>query len=199
MGMNADAYRRQLSQLLPPGAAWSQEPASNLQRLLGGLGASFARVHRRSDDLWRETDPRQTYEMLDRWEAAFGLPDACSVQGSQTVLERLQALNAKVFSVGGQSHEYYIALAAILGYPGATITEYCARRHGRARMGERYGQEDWEQAWQLNLPEQKVTPRRFGISVYGERYRVWGDTYLECVISHRRQGGSIVFFSYGGI
>jgi uncharacterized protein YmfQ (DUF2313 family) len=198
MGMSAEAYGRQLSQLLPPGPAWTQEPESNLQRLLRGLGESFARAHQRSDDLWRETDPRRTYEMLERWEAAFGLPDTCSVQGSQTVLERLQALNAKVFAVGGQSREYYIALAAILGYPNATITEYGARRHGRVRMGEAYGLEDWEQAWQLNLPEQKVTTRKYGVSAFGERYRAWGDTYLECVISHQRQGGSIVLFSYGG-
>lgn len=199
MGMNADAYRRQLSQLLPPGPAWNQEPSSNLQRLLGALGESYARVHRRSDDLWRETDPRTTYEMLDRWEAAFGLPDACSVQGSQTILERLQALNAKVFAVGGQSRDFYIALAAVLGYPNATITEYQARRHGRARMGELYGGVDWEQVWQLNLPSPKVTVRRHGLSVHGEPYRVWGDTYLECVISHQQQGGSIVLFSYGSV
>lgn len=196
--MSAEAYGRQLSQLLPPGPAWTQEPNSTLQRTLRGIGESFARVHRRSDDLWRETDPRRTYEMLERWEAAFGLPDACSVQGSQTILERLQALNARVFAVSGQSREYYIALAAMLGYPNATITEYGARRHGRARMGERFGNVDWEQVWQMNLPEQKVSARRHGVSVCGERFRVWGDNYLECVISHQRQGGSIVFFSYGG-
>lgn len=198
MGMSAEAYGRQLSQLLPPGPAWTQDPTSNLQRSLRALGESFARVHRRSDDLWRETDPRSAYEMLERWEAAFGLPDACSVQGSQTILERLQALNAKVFAVGGQSRDYYIALAALLGYPNATITEYCARRHGRARMGERFGDVDWEQVWQMNLPEQKVADRRHGVSACGERFREWGDTYLECVISHRQQGGSIVLFSYGG-
>lgn len=197
--MNAEAYGQQLAQLLPPGTAWTQEPDSHLQRLLRALGASLARAHQRSDDLLRETDPRQTYELLERWEAVLGLPDACSVEGSQTVGERVQAVVAKLVGSGGQSRPYFIALAAALGYPGATITEYQARRHGRCRMGEGYGGEAWEEVWQLNLPEQQVASRRYGQSACGEAYRVWGDTRLECIVSRDKPAGSIVLFSYGGL
>jgi uncharacterized protein YmfQ (DUF2313 family) len=198
MVMSAEAYGRQLGQLLPPGAAWTQEPESNLQRLLRALGESLARAHQRSDDLFRETDPRQTYELLDRWEAALGLPDACSLEGSQTVGERVQAVVAKIASLGGQSRPYFIALAAAFGYPAVTITEYQARRYGRARMGELYGGEGWEEVWQLNLPEQQVTSRHYGQSAYGEPYQIWGDTRLECIVSRDKPAGSIVLFSYGG-
>ena len=196
--MSADAYGRQLGQLLPPGAAWTQEPGSNLQRLLRALGESLARVHQRSDDLFRETDPRQTFEVLDRWEAALGLPDTCSLHGSQTVGERVQAVVAKLAGQAGQSRAYFIALAATFGYPGVTITEYQARRHGRARMGELYGGEDWEEVWQLNLPEQQVTTRQYGQAACGEPYQIWGDTRLECIVSRDKPAGSIVLFSYGG-
>lgn len=196
--MSAEAYGQQLAQLLPPGTAWTQEPESNLQHLLRALGESLARVHQRSDDLFRETDPRQTYELLERWESALGLPDSCSLEGSQTVAERVQAVVAKLISAGGQSRAYFIALAATLGYPDVTITEYWARRHGRSRMGEPYGGEDWEEVWQLNLPEQQVTARQYGRSAYGEPYRIWGDTRLECIVSRDKPAGSIVLFSYGG-
>lgn len=196
--MTAEAYGQQLAQLLPPGTAWTHEPDSHLQRLLQALGTSLARVHRRSDDLLRETDPRQTYELLERWEEVLGLPDACSVEGSQTVGERVQAVVAKLVGSGGQSRPYFIALAAALGYPDATITEYQARRHGRASMGERYGGEDWEDTWQLNLPASLVIQRRHGRAAMGEPYQVWGDSQLECVLHKRKPAGSILLFTYGG-
>lgn len=197
--MTAETYGQQLAQLLPPGTAWTQEPDSNLQRLLTALGASLARAHQRSDELFRETDPRQTYELLERWEAVLGLPDACSIEGSQTVRERVQAVVARLIASGGQSRAYFIALSAAFGYSDATVSEYQARRHGRARMGEHYGGEDWEEVWQLNLPAQQVLAREYGQAAYGERYRVWGDTRLECVVSRDKPAGSLVLFSYGGL
>lgn len=197
MAVSAEGYRRLLSQLLPPGLAWSQDVESVLQRLLLALGRALARVEQRSDELFQETDPRQTYLLLDRWEALLGLPDSCSVHGSQTVLERLQAVLAKLTQIGGLNRAYYLALAETQGYPDATITEYCARRHGRSAMGEPFGDVDWEEVWQLNLPAQQVTPRRHGLSVHGEPYQTWGDTRLECIITRDKPAGSIVFFSYG--
>ena len=194
MVMSAEAYGRQLGQLLPPGAAWTQEPESNLQRLVRALGASLARVHQLSDDLFRETDPRQTYELLDRWEAALGLPDAQveriymagllhdvgKIGVPESVLQKASKLTDEEFEL-------------IKKHP-----EIGARRYGRARMGELYGGEGWEEVWQLNLPEQQVTSRQYGQSAYGEPYQIWGDTRLECIVSRDKPAGSIVLFSYGG-
>lgn len=100
---------------------------------------------------------------------------------------------------GNQPNTSVYLLDEADGYPSATITEYGARRYGRAHMGEAYGNEAWEDAWQLNLPETLVIPRRHGRSAHGERYRVWGDAELECVMQKRKPGGSILFFRYGGI
>lgn len=197
MAMSPENYRHSLTQLLPSGPAWTQEPGSALQRLLGALGQALARVEQVSDSLYQETDPRQTYALLDRWETLLGLPDGCSLAGSLTVLERVQAVVTRLIDRGGQSRSDYIALAEALGYPGATITEHRARRHGRAEMGEPYGGDDWEQAWQLNLPTSQVVGRRYGLSGIGEPYRFWGDSQLECVLSKSKPAGSILFFSYG--
>lgn len=199
MGVTGTDYGRLLSQLLPPGAAWPQDPDSNLQALLRAFGQSFARAHNRADDLYREGDAGQAFETLERWEAALGLPDECSIQGSMTVQERVAAVLAKLLGQGGQSRAHFLALAEALGYPDANLTEYWARRHGRACMGEPYGDEDWEDAWQLNLPDSLVIERRHGRSAMGEPYRVWGDSQLECVMHKRKPGGSILTLTYGGI
>lgn len=198
-GVTAEQYGRQLAQLLPPGQAWTNDPDSNLVRLLCGLGASLARAHRRADDLFNETDGGQAFETLDRWEAQLGLPDSCSVQGSQTVQERVQAVLTKLLDAGGMSRADFLAMAEVMGYPSATITEFGARRYGRARMGEAYGGEDWENAWQLNLPASLVIERRHGRSAMGEPYRVWGDSQFECVMHKRKPAGSILTFTYGDI
>lgn len=198
MGVTADDYGRLLAQLLPPGAAWSQDPDSILQSLLRAFGEALARAHRRADDLYREADGGEAYETLERWEAALGLPDSCSLHGSQTLQERTGAVIARLFGMGGQSRAYFLGLAEALGYPDATITEYQARRHGRARMGEAYGGEDWEDTWQLNLPASLVIQRRHGRSAMGEPYQVWGDSQLECVMHKRKPAGSILLFTYGG-
>lgn len=91
----------------------------------------------------------------------------------------------------------FLALAEVMGYPNATITEFGARRYGRARMGEPYGGEDWENAWQLNLPTSLVIERRHGRSAMGEPYRVWGDSQFECVMHKRKPAGSSLAFTYG--
>lgn len=194
--MSGEHYREQMSQLLPPGKAWAKERDSILQRLLRGLSESLSRVDVRADDLYRETNPEQTYELLERWERALGLPDECTVQGSLTVYERVRAVVSKLIHAGGQSRSYFIALAASLGYPNATIDEFGPRRFG-GYYGGWYGGDEWGEVWRLNLPETQVIPRRHGRGAMGERYQVWGDAELECIVNKRKPGGSIVIFGYG--
>ncbi|HWH86365.1 MAG TPA: putative phage tail protein [Pseudomonas sp.] len=196
MGMSGEQYRQQMSQLLPLGSAWARERDSILQRLLRGLSESLARVDLRADDLYRETDPQQTYELLERWERALGLPDECTVQGSMTVYERVRAVVAKLIHAGGQSRPYFIALAEALGYPDATITEFGPARFGMY-FGSYFGGPDWYEVWRLNLPETQVIPMRFGRAAMGERLQVWGDAELECIVNKRKPGGSIALFGYG--
>lgn len=196
MAMNGEQYREQVNLLLPPGRAWAKAPDSILQRLLRALSESLYRVETRSDDLYRETNPEQTYELLERWERALGLPDNCTVQGSLTVYERRRAVVSKLVHAGGQSRPYFIALAASLGYPDATISEFGPRRYG-GYYGGRYGGDEWNEVWRLNLPETQVLPRRHWRGAMGERYQVWGDAELECIVNKQKPGGSIALFGYG--
>lgn len=198
MAVTQDNYGRLLQQLLPPGSAWECEADSNLNKLLNGLGASLARLHNRALNLYDETGAAEAFETLARWEAALGLPDSCSLQGAQTVQERIGAVVSKLLSQGGISRRDFLRQAAAMGYPRASITEFAARRHGRSRIGESYGNEDWENAWQFNLPSSLVVERKHGRSAMGERYRVWGDAEFECLMHKRKPAGSILSFTYGG-
>ncbi|WP_410498152.1 YmfQ family protein [Chitinibacter sp. S2-10] len=191
MRLTQSDYLQQLQQLMPPGPAWEGEL---IVRELDVLAKSFAAVHARSGDLLREASPYQTTEMLADWERVCALPDSCSVQSSMTMADRRAAVAGKLMAIGGQSAAYFIAIAKAMGYPDATITQYSARRCGR-RMGTPYGGVAWQFVWQMNLPASQVVARRSG-SPMGERYRVWGNAQLECVINKLKPAHTLVRFKY---
>ncbi|GAB7128783.1 YmfQ family protein [Silvimonas sp. JCM 19000] len=196
MAVTSEDYRQQLSSLLPLGVAWSRNPDSVLQQLLAAFGAGFAAVHGRVDDLLREVFPLNSHELLDDYERVCGLPDECTVQGALTLAERQAAVATRLASTGGQSRAYFIGIAAAAGYSNATITEFRARRHGRARMGERYAGTDWQFVWQFNLPVSQVLHRRSGQPM-GEPYQVFGNASFECTINKLKPAHTRVFFAYG--
>lgn len=194
--MNADDYLQQCRSLLPPGPAWELADASPVSVQLQALATSAAGLDARAADLLREADPRSTYELLADWERVCGLPDECSVVSGLTLADRRAAVLAKLTATGGQSRAYFIGIAKSMGYANATITEYSARRYGRARMGGRYGGNAWNYVWQLNLPAQLFRRRTSG-APFGERYRVGGDAQLECVINKLKPAHTLVQFKYG--
>lgn len=121
MGLSADAYARQLKQLLPRGLVWKLDPASWLSKLLLGISDELARIDARSDDLLNEWDPRTAFETLPEWERMMRIPDGCL--GVSTVTsERQAAVTAKWIARGGAAPTYFIGVAARLGIV-ATIDE----------------------------------------------------------------------------
>ncbi len=114
---SADDYTDGLANLLPVGRAWSRDPDSVLMRFIGGLAAVWGDVvdSRAADLLERETDPRFTRDMLADWERAFGLPDPC-VAEPLTIADRITALLRRMTEAGGQSREFFYAIATSLGY-----------------------------------------------------------------------------------
>lgn len=192
--MMAEHYRDQLLALLPQGAAWLTDLESNLARLFHAWGDELARVDLRADELIEEADPRTTNELLPDWERVAGLPDGCTNQ-VDTLQERRNALLARLTAMGGQTPQYFIDVAAALGYT-ITITEFTTRRHGQARYGEQYAGEAWAYAWQVNAGVTTVVQRRHGQSGYGEPYQDWGNEILECVIRRLAPAHTFVIFAY---
>ena len=194
MKRTAEHYLSQLQALLPPGAAWPREDGQTLTEFLHALAEEFARIDGRASDIIREMDPRTVIEMLTDWERAYGLPDPCT-QAADTIPERINVLYEKVIRVGDQSPQYFIDVAAQLGFE-ITITEFFPFTVGSLANELLYGQA-WRFAWRVNAPAETVTlfDMRSGVD---EPLRDWGNEILECVISRLKPAHTHVQFAYGG-
>lgn len=195
MGLTETDYLRQLQALLPPGPAWSKEDDAPTSRLLGALAAELARVDGRAWQLIEEADPRTTAELFLDWERVAGLPDACAEAfgGEQTMEQRRNALVGRLTTLGGQSPEYFIGLAAALGY-AITITEFRVHTVEDDVEHPLYD-EAWNFAWQINAALNSVTEITVDSTVE-DPLAAWGNALLECVIERLKPAQSIVIFSY---
>lgn len=196
MALGAESYLQQLQALLPKGKAWTREVGTVLTNLLKGISQEFARIDARVDDLLNEADPRTTYELIDDWERVAGLPEV-GVTIEQTLAQRRAALESKLTMQGGQSRQYFIDLAAQIGYT-ITIVEHHAsdyRLSSRYGSDRRYGGEDWNFVWDVVTVNNTIFPRKYG-SNYGERYQTWGNDLLESRIRPKAPAQTLVRFIY---
>jgi uncharacterized protein YmfQ (DUF2313 family) len=121
--------------LLPQGQAWPRHPESTLVQACTGLSDYWGFVDGRAGDLLeRESDPRQTIELLPDWERNWGLPDPCYT-GPLSIHDRQVALILRMTMLGGQSRQFFIDVAAFLGYT-ITITEYAPFMAGVSNCGD---------------------------------------------------------------
>lgn len=192
--MSADQYRDALHTLQPPGVALPSEAGSKWAVLLLALAAEFERVDSSGESLIDEADPRTTTQLLADWELVAGLPDVCAPE-TQTTTERRAALVAKLTNLGGQSRQFFIELAARLGYT-VTITEFRPFRVGQNAAGDALHGDDWIFAWRVNAPSGVVREFEVGQSAAGDPLRSWGDSMLECAVVQRKPAQTQVFFAY---
>jgi uncharacterized protein YmfQ (DUF2313 family) len=165
-------------------------------RVIGGLAAEFARVHSRDCDLLAESYPGTALETLTDWERICGLPDPCTGTLG-TIQERRAAILVKLASRGGQSRQYFIDIAAALGFQ-ISITEYRPFRVGYGRTSLPLFDSEWQFYWRVTSFEQnqKIISFRVGQSATREPLRFWGNDILECLISNLKPAHTIVHFAY---
>lgn len=185
-------YTAQLKALLPRGAAWVRDMGTHIHLTLEAFAVEFATVETRSLQLLSEIDPRTTTELLPEWERAFGLPETCAAS-PDTLSGRQRALHEKVTRQGGQSRQYYIDVAARLGFV-VTISE---PRPWTVldQVNEGIWSEDITFTWIVNAPEETITDFTV-LSGVNEPLRDWGNELLECVISRLKPAHTTVLFSY---
>lgn len=165
-------YWAMLRALLPVGKVWRHALDATINKLLLAWADELARAELRCHQLVDEFDPRTTSELLPDWERVAGLPDPC-VTAAQSIEARRAALVSKLIYSGGQTPAYFIALAAEMGYPGATIDEYPNIPGNTNRH-----------AWRINIPSQAPVINHFTAdSDCDDWLRDWGDfrdQALEC-------------------
>jgi len=128
-------YAEAMSGLLPLGQAWPRHEESALMKVVRGLTRIWGDFEIRASHLleW-ESDPRLTVELLPDWERNWGLPDPC-YEAPQSVAERQFALVQRMTIQGAQSREFFIEVAASIGYT-ITIHEYRPWVVGIDRCGD---------------------------------------------------------------
>jgi uncharacterized protein YmfQ (DUF2313 family) len=163
------------------------------------LMPTWSRLHARLNDLIAETFPctLNPPELLTEWERSLGLPDPCVQPPLNSIQQRVAAVCAKFSARGGQSKEYFYALANALGYE-ITITEYTPFRTGINRAGDPLAGEAWAYAWTVNVANvPQITYFRVGLSVAGDPLRSWGNNMLECVLNAVKPAHTVLQFAYG--
>jgi uncharacterized protein YmfQ (DUF2313 family) len=212
-----DEYWHALSALLPQGIAWPRWPTSVIMSIVRGLAGIMGWMDNRAADLLeRESDPRQTVEMLDSWEKAWGLPDPCYA-GPLTIGERQHHLVLRMTMLGAQSRAFFISAAAFIGYT-ITITEYRPWMVGIDRCGDTRPFDpvagtlgDWPGwigtpaenrfAWTVHLKRPRLTWFRCSKGQVGTdpHLRIGLALDLECVIRRWRPAHTVVLFDYSGV
>ncbi len=188
---------------LPSGSAWPRDSDSGLMRWVAGCAQIWGDVSVRAATLLTvESDPRYTFEMLPDWERAFGLPDPC-VPVVQTLPERRVALVNKMTTQGGQSREYFIGVAADLGYT-ITIREFRPFQFGLSSFGGSRGRFFLPSArfyWKVTITGPRLTRFQFGSSSFGRDsfLEIRRAEDLECIFTRWQPAHAQVLFDYLGV
>jgi uncharacterized protein YmfQ (DUF2313 family) len=197
MGMNVQAWLASLQALLPPGRAFTREPGANLTSLLEGAAAMFAAAEDRALDLRNQSaDPLIATDMLPDWERLLGLPDECTADLLLSLADRQRIAGQRLVELGGQSRAHFIDLAARLGEPGCTISEFrpfnCNDDCNDALNGP-----DDRFTWRVNIPRPAGDVRWMTCNDdCTSALQEFTPSLIECPISERRPAHTTVLFSY---
>jgi uncharacterized protein YmfQ (DUF2313 family) len=219
---SGDDYAEALADLLPHGQAWPRRDESVLMMTVRGLAQVFGFMDARAADLLEtESDPRKTIELLPDWERNWGLPDPCFRQ-AQTIDQRHALLIFKMTLLGGQSREFFIAMAEWLGYE-ITITEYAPFMAGVSQAGDTRGMIEWNDTpgdhpertdyrWYIGPPEMRFywtihvidAPLTWFRSSSGQagvdpHLRIGYAYDLECLMRRWKPAHTDIVFDYSGL
>jgi uncharacterized protein YmfQ (DUF2313 family) len=183
----ASDYFWQFQRLLPRGRVWHRGWGTVEAAHILTLMPTWARLDGRALGVITDAFPFTTNDLLPEWEATLGLPDPCTGP-LDTIQERVDAVCAKFRARGGQSKDYFIAIAESLGFDGVTIDEFPPA--SPTDPGQVY-------TWRVNIfTGTDVRYFRAGESVAGDRLVTWGSTLLECELERLAPAHTEIIFAY---
>lgn len=197
MAMNVSTWLAALQSLLPPGSAFTREPGAALTRLLEALAAMFAAAEEKAVELRAQSsNPLIATNMLPEWERLLGLPDDCTANQDLSVAARQRIAGQRLVEMGGQSRAYFIDLAARLGEPGCSITEFRPFNCNDDCNDALHSQED-RFTWRVNIPRPLLDVRMMNCNdACDDALQVFDESLIVCPITERRPAHTKVIFSY---
>lgn len=151
MALTETDYQQQLRQLLPPGPAFDLALQPDWAQIVAALAPELARVNGNGEALVLEMNPATATVLLPYWEGYLGLPDVCTVPGSQTLEERRQAVIDKLTATGAPQLSYYRKLGSQLDLP-MQIEEFREARVGSISVGDFLYGAGWPWSWIASVP-----------------------------------------------
>jgi len=141
-------YAKLLLALLPPGRAHTAED-QGLSEALEGLGVEWARVEARLLAVIEELDVSTASELLNAWEAVYGLPDSCDPSPPASDSERQEALKARLIARNGSQPAIVRDVINAAGYSGLSIEIQIAVlfRADEGHADDRLYDSTWANAW----------------------------------------------------
>lgn len=206
-----EKYKQLLINFLPPGKLWVVKNQPNFEKLLEATAQEFCRVDERAEQMQIEVDPLKTFEALDLWEKAFGLPDACASE-DQSLTERRAQLKRTLTNVGGLSKTFYEFIVSQLGSE-AEVTNRVNFVAGRARAGDpltnyfnrtfvagshagmQLREIGWRSYFNVELPA-TVSEHFVAGSVAGTPLRNFQNPLIECTIRELKPANAGVTFTF---
>jgi uncharacterized protein YmfQ (DUF2313 family) len=190
-------YLWQFQRLLPRGRIWHRAWGTAQAEQLLTLMPTWVRLHARAANLIVDAFPCSTMELLPEWEATLGLPDPCVQPPLATIQQRAAAVCGKFAARGGSSAEYFIHLAASLGFQ-ITIETFSPFRVGYSRVGQPLCGEEWAFAWRIAVQGNvgAITWFRVGSSATGEPLATWGIMLLQCAFEKLLPANTIPIWSF---
>lgn len=182
MAHTINDYLALLKALLPRGRAWNRNDPVLIE-VLTAEAAEFARVDGRLDDLLLERSTLTTTELIGEHEADYGLPDGELPYNPNDLVSQRIALNAKLRAIGGQNPQYFIDLAAALGYT-ITITQWQPFWVGYSTAGSGVGDQRVIHYWTVNILSTPTAPK-------------FGDELLSAFPKYAPANGHLLFAYYG--
>lgn len=197
MDLTTAEYAQMLGALMPPGSVWLTESDSFQGQLLAAWAEELARVDGRVGDLIDEAFPGTVTELIDEWEADFGLPEPCDTRTDLDLATRRARLLWKYTYRADHTVTGWQALAASYG---ATIElySYYPSYAGRMVAGRPLIGRLGRYFWRITITSPTVAVTRFtaGRSRAGQSLGTWERSNLECAVRRRAHAHTIPIFAY---
>jgi uncharacterized protein YmfQ (DUF2313 family) len=180
--------------LMPTGPVWPRDADAVQTQVFAALVQLYTANAESAAGLLVDAFPATTDFLLPEWEETLGLPDPCAGEAPTLALRQAQVL-ARFTADGGQTVDYFIRIAATLGYD-ITITQFAPFRVGVSTVGSPLYGDAWAFAWQVNVPQFTIDYFAVGKGTVGEPLATWGNTVLQCELQRLSPAHTTVIFNY---
>jgi uncharacterized protein YmfQ (DUF2313 family) len=190
----AEDYLGQFQRLLPRGRVWHRGWGWMQDADLLALMPTWARLQGRLNDLIAEIFPCSTVELIPEWEATLGLPDCTGPL--PTIQQRTAAICGKFVARGGSTIEYFIHLAASLGYQ-IEIETYKPFYASQGYAGYPCYDDQWAYAWRVTvLGSTMIVWFRASESTAQEPLATWISGLLQCTIEKYKPANTVIIWAF---